>query len=118
MLGSKLAAVHVEVAGAAPDRPVSAVLFPEDPERLGAGIERASTAMGTGRIEFGGLAPRRYRIFALDSPNPWPILQKPHWLKRSKAASAAVDVPEGGSINTTLETILRDELMRALAENK
>jgi hypothetical protein len=118
VLGSKLAAVHVEVAGAAPDRPVSAVLFPEDPERLGAGIERASTAMGTGRIEFGGLAPGRYRIFALDSPNPWPILQRPDWLKALESSSAAVDVPEGGSINTTLETVPRDELMRALAENK
>jgi Carboxypeptidase regulatory-like domain len=118
VLGSKLAAVHVEVAGATPDRPVSAVLFPEDPERLGTGIERASTAMGTGRIEFEGLAPGRYRIFALDSPNPWPILQRPDWLKALESSSVAVDVPEGGSINTTLETVPRDELMRTLTENK
>jgi Carboxypeptidase regulatory-like domain len=118
MLGSKLAAVHVQVAGAAPDRQLSAVIFPEDSERLGAGLERAGTAMGTGRIEFGGLAPGRYRVFALDSPNPWPILQRPDWLKALESSSAAIDVPEGGSVNTTVETIPRDELMRALAENE
>lgn len=118
MLGSKLAAVHVQVAGAAPDRQLSAVIFPEDSERLGAGLERAGTAMGTGRIEFGGLAPGRYRVFAIDSPNPWPILQRPDWLKALESSSAAIDVPEGGSVNTTVETIPRDELMRALAENE
>jgi hypothetical protein len=57
--------VHLEVAGAPPDRQISAVIFPEDPGRLGAGLERAGSAVGTGRIEFGGLAPGRYRVFAI-----------------------------------------------------
>ncbi|MGA2581492.1 MAG: carboxypeptidase-like regulatory domain-containing protein [Bryobacteraceae bacterium] len=117
VLGSKLAAVHLEVAGAAAGGQLSAVIYPEDSERLGVGLERAATAMGTGHIEFGELAPGRYRVFAIDSPNPWPILQRPDWLKALEGSSAAVDVPEGGSVNTTVETISREELMRALAEN-
>ena len=118
VMGSKLADVHVEVAGAAPDRQVSAVIFPEDSDRLGAGLERAGSAMGTGRIEFGAMPPGRYRVFAIDSPNPWPILQRPDWLKALESRSAAIDVPEGGRVSTTVETIPRDELMRALEENQ
>lgn len=117
-MGSKVAAVHVEVAGAAPDRQISAVIFPEDPERLGGGLERAVTVMGAGRIEFEGLAPGRYRVLAIDSPNPWTIVQRPDWLKALKGSGAAIDVPEGGSVSTTLETIPRAELMRALEENQ
>src|ERR1017187_2570341 len=117
VMGSKLADVHVEVAGAAPDRQVSAVIFPEDSDRLGAGLERAGSAMGTGRIEVGAMPPGRYRVFAIDSPNPWPILQRPDWLKALENRSAAIDVPEGGRVSTTVETIPRDELMRALEEN-
>src|ERR1039458_4856416 len=118
VMGSKLADVHVEVAGAAPDRQVSAVIFPEDSDRLGAGLERAGSAMGTGRIEFGAMPPGRYRVFAIDSPNPWPILQRPDWLKALESRSAAINVPEGGRVSTTVETIPRDELMRALEENQ
>jgi len=118
VMGSKLADVHVEVAGAAPDRQISAVIFPEDSNRLGAGLERAGSAMGTGRIEFGAMPPGRYRVFAIDSPNPWPILQRPDWLKALESHSAAVDVPEGGRVSTTVETIPRDELRRALEDNE
>jgi len=114
VMGSKLADVRVEVAGAAADREISAVIFPEDSDRLGAGLERAGSAMGTGRIEFGAMPPGRYRVFAIDSPNPWPILQRPDWLKALESRSAAIDVPEGGRAGTTVETIPRDELIRAL----
>jgi hypothetical protein len=118
VLGSKLADVRVEVAGAPPDRQVSAIIFPEDTDRLGAGLERAGSAMGTGRIEFGALAPGRYRVFAIDSPNPWPILQRPDWLKALESRSAAIEVPEGGPVTTTVEMIPRDELLRAIEENE
>lgn len=118
VMGSKLADVHVEVAGAAPDRQISAVIFPEDTDRLGAGLERAGSAMGTGRIEFGAMPPGRYRVFAIDSPNPWPILQRPDWLKALESRSAAIDIPEGGRVGTTVETIPRDELTRVLEDNQ
>jgi hypothetical protein len=64
------------------------------------------------------MPPGRYRVFAIDSPNPWPILQRPDWLKALESRSAAIDVPEGGRVSTTVETIPRDELMRALEENQ
>jgi protocatechuate 3,4-dioxygenase beta subunit len=118
MLGSKMADVHVEVTGAPADRQVSAAIFPEDPARRGAGLERIGSAMGTGRIEFGSLAPGRYRVFAIDSPNPWPILQRLDWLKALESHSAALDVPEGGRVSTTVEAIPREELMRVLEENE
>lgn len=118
VMGSQMVEVHVEVAGAPPDRQVSAVIFPEDTDRLGAGLERVGSSMGTGRIEFGTLAPGRYRVFALDSPNPWSILQRPDWLKALQSHSAALDVPERGPVDTTVEMIPRDELMRVLEENQ
>lgn len=118
VMGSKMADVHVEVAGAPPDQQISAVIFPEDSSRLGTGLERIGSAMGTGRIEFGGLAPGRYRVFAIDSSNPWPILQRPDWLKALESRSAAIDVPEGGRASTTVEMIPRAELMRVLEGNE
>lgn len=118
IMGSKMAAVHVEIAGAAPDRQFSAVIFPEDPQRLDDGLGRAGSTIGNGRVEFGELAPGRYRIVAFESPNPWPILQRPDLLKALESSSTAIDVPEGGSVSATVETIARDELMRVLAENQ
>jgi hypothetical protein len=118
VMGNKLAEVRVEVADAPANRRVSVVIFPEDPDRMGAGLERAGSAMGTGRIEFGGLPPGHYRVLAIDSPNPWPIVQRPDWLKALESRAAAIDVPEGGRVSTTVETIPRGELMRALADNE
>ena len=118
LLGSKMADVHVEIAGAPPDQQLSAVIFPEDSSRLGAGLERAGSAMGTGRIEFGAMAPGRYRVLVTDISNPWPILQRPDWLKALESHCAAIEVPEGGHVSMTVETIPRDELMRALEENE
>jgi hypothetical protein len=118
VMGSKLSDMHVEVADAPPDRQISAVIYPEDAERLGAGLERTGSAMGTGRIEFGGLAPGRYRVFATDSPNPWPILQRPDWLQALESRSTAIDIPEGGHVSATVEMIPREELLRVLEEKE
>jgi hypothetical protein len=114
VMGSKLTDVEVEVADAPPDRQVSAVIFPEDASRLGAGLERSGSAMGGGRIGFGGLAPGRYRVFATDIQNPWGILQRPDWLKALGSHSTAIEVPEGGHASATVEILSREELMRAL----
>jgi hypothetical protein len=115
-LGSKLADVHVEIENAPAGQQVSAVIFPEDSGRLGIGLERAGV-MANGSVDFGALAPGRYRVFATDSPNPWPILQRPDWLQALASRSAAVDVPEGGRVSTTVEPIPREELMHVLEEN-
>jgi len=118
VMGSKLADVHVEVAGAPADRQISAVIFPEDAGCLGAGLERGGSAMGTGRIEFGAMPPGRYRVFAIDGPDPWPILQRPEWLQALASHSTAIDLPEGGRVSTTVEITTREELMRALGDSE
>ena len=115
-LGSKWADVQVEIENAPAGQQVSAVIFPEDSGRLGIGLERAGV-MGNGAVDFGPLAPGRYRMFATDSPNPWPILQRPDWLQALASRSAAIDVPEGGHVSTTVEMIPREELMHVLEEN-
>lgn len=114
VIGSKLAEVQVQFAGAAAGHQLSAVIFPDDASRLGTGQERSGTAMGVGQIEFGGMPPGRYRVFATDCPNPGMIAQRPDWLAALASHSALVDVPEGGRVTTTVETIPREELLRAL----
>jgi hypothetical protein len=106
----------VEIENAPAGQQVSAVIFPEDSGRLGIGLERAGV-MANGSVDFGALAPGRYRVFATDSPNPWPILQRPDWLQALASRSAAVDVPEGGRVSTTVEPIPREELMHVLEDN-
>jgi hypothetical protein len=56
-------------------------------------------------------------MFAADGPNPWPILQRPDWLRALASRSAAIDLPEGGHVSTTVEMIPREELMHVLEEN-
>ncbi|MGD0359811.1 MAG: carboxypeptidase-like regulatory domain-containing protein [Bryobacteraceae bacterium] len=117
MIGSKMADVHVEIANAPADRLISALIFPEDASRLGMGLERAGM-MGNNGVEFGALAPGRYRVFATDSPNPWPILQRPDWLKALGSRCASLEVPEGGQVSATVEIIAREELMRVMEEKE
>lgn len=116
VMGSKMADVRVEVTGAPADRQISVLIFPEDPSRLGAGMERVGAAMGSGSIGFGAMPPGRYRAFATDNPNPWPILQRPDWLKALEGHTSAIDVPEGGRVSATVEMIASDELKRVLEE--
>jgi hypothetical protein len=115
-LGSKFADLHVEIQNAPAGQQVSAVIFPEDSGRLGIGLERLGF-MANGSIDFGALAPGRYRVFATDGPNPWLILQRPDWLRALESRSAGIDVPEGGRVSTTLEPIPREELMHVLEDN-
>jgi hypothetical protein len=81
------------------------------------GLERAGM-MGNNGVEFGALAPGRYRVFATDSPNPWPILQRPDWLKALESRCASLEVPEGGQVSATVEIIAREELMRVMDEKE
>ena len=116
-LGAKLADVHVEIQNAPSGQQVAAVIFPEDSSRLGIGLERAGVS-SDGSVDFGGLAPGRYRVLATDSPSPWLIVQRADWLKALENLGAAIDVPEGGRVSATLETIPREEVLRALDQNE
>ncbi len=114
VVGTHVASVTVHIVDAPPDRQVAAVIFPEDAARLGAGLERAGTAMGTDQVRFGGLPPGRYRVFAADIPQPWPILQRPDLLRALESRTAVIEAPEGGQASTTVEIIPRQEVMRAI----
>jgi len=118
LIGTKFADVQVEVTGASAGRQVSVLIFPEDTERLGAGLERLGTAAGATQVLLPGMPPGRYRLLATAASNPWPILQRPDWLKALESHSAAVEVPEGGHVTATVEIIPREELMRVLEENQ
>lgn len=113
-MGCKQAQVTVSVDDAPAGRQVFALLFPEDPAILGAGVERVGSSLGTGRIEFGALPPGRYRVFATDAPNPWPILERLDVLQALESKTVLIEVPEGGLASATLKLIPCEELMQVL----
>lgn len=118
VMGCNLGQVDVNVTGALAGRAPSALLFPEDPDHMGGGLERFGAAAGNGQIEIGALPPGRYRVFATDIASPWPILQRPDWLKALESLTAAVEVPEGGHVSATVELIPREEVLRVLEEKE
>jgi hypothetical protein len=112
VVGTNSASLNIHIAGDTPDRPVSALIYPEDPDRMGAGLERAGSTMGGNTIQIAGLPPGRYRVFATDSPNPWPVMERPDVLHALENRTALIDVPEGGQATTTVEIIPRADLLR------
>jgi len=116
VMSDKRADVNVSVTGAPPGRPVSVVAVPEDPERLGMGLERVQTSTGGDRVALEAMQPGRYRLLATDVPNPWPLTQSADLWKALENRTPALDVPEEGRVNVTAEVVTREELLRALEE--
>jgi hypothetical protein len=116
LIGIKMAYINVTVTGLSTGGQASVLIFPEDLDRLGAGLERV--AMGGSELGVGGLPPGRYRLLATDAPNPWILQQRPDLLKAIESSTQAIDVPEGGHVSATLEVIPREELLRVLAEKE
>ena len=116
VMGTKMAEIDVTVTGASPDHAASVLLFPEELDRLGIGLERIAT--GSDRVGFGTVPPGRYRLLAVDGTNSWPILQRPDSLKALLSRSQAIEVPEGGHVSVTMEVIAREELERLLEEQE
>ena len=113
-LGTKMAELEVNVTGASSEHPASVLLFPEDLDRLGTGLERV--AMGGERAGFGPVPPGRYRLLATTGMNAWPFLQRPDLLKALASHTQAIEVPEGGRLTATVEVISREELLRSIDE--
>lgn len=114
VMGCKTADLSVSVSGAPAGRPVAALIYPEDPERLGAGLERIGVATGSAQIDFGAHPIGRYRVLATDIQNPWPILERPDLLKALEARIGGVDLTEGARATVTVDLIPREEVLRLL----
>jgi hypothetical protein len=94
----------------------SVLVYPEDLDRLGAGLEQVT--MGSGQLGIGNLPPGRYRLLATDAPNLWNLEQRPDLLQAIEGSTQAIDVPEGGRVSATVELVPREELLRVLAEKE
>ena len=112
----KMADISVTVTGLSTGGQVSVLIFPEDLDRLGAGLERVM--MGGSQLEIGGLPPGRYRLLATDAPNLWTLQQRPDLLKAIESSTQGIDVPEGGHVSATVEVVPREELLRVVAEKE
>jgi Carboxypeptidase regulatory-like domain len=119
VLGTKTGDVQVTLSGATagPGQPVSVLIFPEDLDRFGMGLERMIPASG-GQANAGAMPPGRYRVLATDVPSPWPILQRPDLLQALEGSTEALEIPEGGKASVTVPVIPREELVRALNDKE
>jgi hypothetical protein len=116
LVGTKMADISVTVTGLVGGGQASVLIFPEDLDRLGAGLERVG--VGGSQLGIGGLPPGHYRLFATDAPNPWILQQRPDLLKAIESSTQAIDVPEGGHVSATVEVVSRQELIRLVAEKE
>lgn len=116
LVGTKMADISVTVTGLVGGGQASVLIFPEDLDRLGAGLERV--AVGGSQVGIAALPPGRYRLLATDAPNPWILQQRPDLLKALESSTQAIDVPEGGHMSATVEVVSRDELLRLIAEKE
>ncbi|HLY16966.1 MAG TPA: carboxypeptidase-like regulatory domain-containing protein [Bryobacteraceae bacterium] len=114
VMGCKLARVSVSFAAVADGGQIWAVIYPDNPDQLGAGVERVVQASGTGHVEFDGMPPGRYRVFATDFQNPWPMLERPDLLEALQHATAVIEAAEGGHVGATVEILRREDLERML----
>jgi len=116
LIAVKMADLRVNVKGLTTGSQVSVLVFPEDLDHLGIGLDRVMT--GGSQIAFGGLPPGRYRLLATNAPNLWGLEQRPDLLKAIESSTQAIDVPEAGLVNATVEMVPREELLRAVAEKE
>ena len=116
LVGMKMADISVTVTGLSGSGQASFLVFPEDLDRLGSGLERV--AMGGSQLGIGGLPPGRYRLLATDIPNPWMLPQRPDLLKAIESSTQAIDLPEGGHVSATVDLVSRQELLRLVAEKE
>jgi hypothetical protein len=116
LMGLKMAEISVTVTGLSGRGQASVLVYPEDLDRLGAGLEQVT--MGSGQLGIGNLPPGRYRLLATDAPNLWNLEQRPDLLQAIEGSTQAIDVPEGGRVSATVELVPREELLRVLAEKE
>ena len=116
LVGTKMAQVEGTVSGANPGEAIGAsvMLVPEDPS----GMEgrRSAFVDKTGRFSVTGLAPGRYRLYAVAAGGTGALLQNPRVLKALEGFGTEVNAEAGGHSTAQLQVVSGEELARAFQE--
>jgi len=119
VLGTKMAQLEGSIDGIRPEDAGGAwlVLAPEDADTISAGRLRNTPADQAGRFHMSGLAPGRYRLYALASAAAWTALrQNPRVLQAIALRGKSVDLEAGGRATVEVNVMPLEELAQALRE--
>ena len=119
VMGTKMAQLEGSVEGIRPEDAGGAwlVLAPEDANIVAVGSLRNASADRAGRFHMSGLAPGRYRLYALTSAAAWTALrQNPRVLQVIAPRGKSVDLAAGGRATVQVNVMPVEELTQALQE--
>ena len=119
VVGTKMAQVEGSVDGVRPEDAGAAwlVLAPEDAGTIAMDRLRNTSADRAGHFHMSGLAPGRYRLYALASPAAWTALrQNPRVLQVIALRGKSVDLEAGGRATVQVNVMPVEELAQALQE--
>jgi hypothetical protein len=119
VVGTKMAQVEGSVDGIRPEDAGVAwlVLAPEDANTIAADRLRNTSADRAGHFHMSGLAPGRYRLYALASPAAWTALrQNPRVLQVIALRGKSVNLEAGGRATVQVNVMPVEELAQALQE--
>ncbi len=119
VMGTKMAQLEGSVDGIRPEEAGGAwiVLVPEDANTIAVGSLRNASADRAGRFHMSGLAPGRYRLYALASAAAWTALrQNPRVLQVIALRGKSVDLEAGGRATVQVSVMPVEELAQALQE--
>jgi hypothetical protein len=119
VMGTKLAQVEGSVDGLRPEYAggVWLALAPEDAGTISVGRILYTSVDRAGRFHMSGLAPGRYRLYALDSPPALTAFrQNPRVLQVIAIRGKSVDLEPGGRATVDVNIMPVEELAQALQE--
>jgi hypothetical protein len=119
MVGTKMAQLEGIVDGIRPEGVGVAwlVLAPEDANTIAMDRLRNTSADRTGHFQMSGLAPGRYRLYALANAAAWTALrQNPRVLQVIAQRGKSVDLEAGGRATVQVSVMPVEELAQALQE--
>lgn len=118
VMGTKMAQLEGSVDGIRPEdaNGVWLVLAPEDPDMIAAHLRSASSDRA-GHFHMSGLAPGRYRLYALAGAAAWTALrQNPRVLQVIAPRGKSVDLEPGGRATVQVSVMPVEELAQAFQE--
>jgi len=119
VVGTKMAQLEGIVDGIRPEGAGVAwlVLAPEDADAIAIARLRNTSADRAGHFHMSGLAPGRYRLYALPSAAAWTALrQNPRVLQVIAQRGKSVDLEAGGRATVQVSVMPVEELAQALQE--